>query len=74
MECTFAHRVNRDGTADSICLKCFATVAMSNWEADLEAEEREHSCDRVRIEHFEILRASLSNTPVDGRRKSNGQS
>jgi hypothetical protein len=41
----FAHRTNDDGTVDSICRKCFATVATCHWESDLENAERDHVCD-----------------------------
>jgi hypothetical protein len=40
----FAHRVNADGTADSICLFCFATVGSVPTEQALEAEEATHCC------------------------------
>lgn len=41
----FSHRPNRYGTTDSICLKCFATVCASTWEADLDRAEEQHVCD-----------------------------
>jgi hypothetical protein len=34
----FAHRPRRDGSYASICTKCFATVAQSHNEADLETQ------------------------------------
>ncbi len=40
----FAHRLNSDGTADSICLFCFATVGSVLIEQALEAEEATHFC------------------------------
>jgi hypothetical protein len=40
----FARRLNKDGTADSICLFCFATVASSPDETELEDAERIHLC------------------------------
>ena len=44
----FAHRANRDGTFDSICLQCFRTVASSANEAELGGPEGEHVCeDRI---------------------------
>jgi hypothetical protein len=36
----FVHRDNRDGTLDSVCSRCFATVAIAKHEADLEAAEK----------------------------------
>lgn len=43
----FAHRHNRDGTTDSVCKSCFATVGKSFWETELEQleQEHEHQCD-----------------------------
>jgi hypothetical protein len=40
----FAHRLNRDGTADSICLFCFATIASMPQESELERAEGSHLC------------------------------
>jgi hypothetical protein len=42
----FSHRPQRNGAYDSICARCFATVARSHNEADLEAEEKQHICDQ----------------------------
>jgi hypothetical protein len=50
--CPFPHRHNRDGSYDSICLKCYATVASFRDEAELAAPERDHSCEPVRLSHF----------------------
>lgn len=49
----YAHRVNEDGTLDSICPCCFLTIATSTWEADLERMELLHVCDPNRLSHFE---------------------
>jgi ribosomal protein L40E len=40
----FPHRRNRDGTYDSICRRCAATVATAATEADLLAHEITHKC------------------------------
>jgi hypothetical protein len=40
----YPHRHNRDGTFDSICLKCFLTVAHTETEAELLAYDRVHVC------------------------------
>jgi hypothetical protein len=42
----FSHRPQPNGSYDSICTRCFATVARSHNEADLEAEEKRHVCDK----------------------------
>ena len=41
---TFLHRANRDGTFDSICLRCFHTIATETNEAALAGAEMEHQC------------------------------
>lgn len=48
----FAHRDNRNGTFDSICRECFATIATAQWEASLEAAERAHVCDPEEAARF----------------------
>jgi hypothetical protein len=40
----FAHRLNADGTFDSICLDCYRTVSSANREEDLLKGEKKHSC------------------------------
>jgi hypothetical protein len=40
----FPHRRNEDGTFDSICARCFITVATENKETDLSNWERTHVC------------------------------
>ena len=49
----FAHRLNEDGTIDSICRDCYVTVATASSEADLVREECAHTCDPVLLEHYE---------------------
>jgi hypothetical protein len=38
------HRRNRDGSYDSICLTCFATIAAGKSEAELWRHDRMHVC------------------------------
>jgi hypothetical protein len=40
----YAHRRKEDGTHDSICLACLATIATQKNEDSLEREEEEHVC------------------------------
>jgi hypothetical protein len=40
----FYHRVNADGTIDSICLSCFLTVARAVIGTDLQGLEAAHRC------------------------------
>ena len=37
---------------ESICARCFVTVASVKREADLERFEREHKCEPARLERF----------------------
>jgi len=46
---SFAHRVNANGTHDSICRGCFATVASVRDEAELAGHESDHICDPLRL-------------------------
>lgn len=48
----FAHRFNRNGTTDTICRQCLATVATATWEAELERAERMHACDPWTLQRF----------------------
>jgi hypothetical protein len=62
LQFSFSHRPQRNGSYDSICTRCFATVARSHNEADLEAEEKRHVCD----ESVLMRRAhDLEQVPVD---------
>jgi hypothetical protein len=45
---SFPHRLNRNGTFDSICPKCFVTIANAIHEVDLERFEC-HVCDPTLI-------------------------
>jgi hypothetical protein len=49
---SFTHVVKVNGTTDSICQTCLATVATAISEFDLEYDEREHQCDPMRLEHI----------------------
>jgi hypothetical protein len=40
----FVHRPREDGTVDSICLRCYQTVAISTDESDRETQEASHKC------------------------------
>jgi hypothetical protein len=45
----FPHRHNNDGTHDSICNKCFVTVARVKLETNLIPYEEHHVCDPVNL-------------------------
>ena len=40
----FPHRRNKDGSFNSICLKCFATVASRMTEEELKEQDKKHVC------------------------------
>jgi hypothetical protein len=48
----FARRFNDNGTIDSICRRCFATVMTATWESELDNAERRHICDPEELERF----------------------
>jgi hypothetical protein len=53
----FSRRKNIDGTHDSICRRCFATIARERDQNDLLAQEAGHVCreeDLLRIQHPEV--------------------
>jgi hypothetical protein len=41
----YPHRRNKDGSYDSICLTCFATVASGGSEAELQDFDKKHVCE-----------------------------
>ena len=49
----FYHKLNEDNTWDSICMKCFLTVATVAKEDDLDDVERRHDCEELTA--FETL-------------------
>jgi hypothetical protein len=53
------HRHNPNGSIDSICITCFATIARSGDEAALSAQEKKHSCDRQVLAYREPDRLKM---------------
>jgi hypothetical protein len=45
----FAHRLNPNDTTDSICLKCFRTIATKGTKAELADSESAHECDGLNL-------------------------
>ena len=41
----FARRLNRDSSIDSICVKCYQTIATGHSDDELIACEQSHVCD-----------------------------
>jgi hypothetical protein len=42
----FPHRRNKDGSFNSICLECLATVASHMTEEELREQDKQHVCDK----------------------------
>jgi len=59
----FAHRMNLDGTTDSICPRCYVTVCNSRWQMEMERMETGHVCDTERLAYFDAGR-SMFGKPV----------
>ena len=59
----FPHRHNSDGSHDSICVNCYATVASVDNEGDLAQREQDHVCDLILLGH--VSRAPSSNRDSD---------
>jgi hypothetical protein len=45
----YPHRHNRDGSFDSICLNCFATLATAKTEAELLEFDKSHICQPATV-------------------------
>jgi hypothetical protein len=60
---SYLHKNNRDGTYDSICLRCFRTVGSANNVVGLVPAETYHVCDAIvvarRVSH--LMKASETN-------------
>jgi hypothetical protein len=53
----FPHRRNRDGSFDSICPRCFHTVATRKEESELAKDEHRHICDDWNLDQDRIAEA-----------------
>lgn len=45
----FPHRQNKDGSFDSVCTVCYATVASVEEERQLAVHEAAHKCDPLML-------------------------
>jgi hypothetical protein len=57
----FPHRRNKDGSLDSICLKCFETVGSQRTEAELTELDEAHVCNSTPLSRRNE-RASLTSS------------
>ncbi len=53
------HRQKFDGTFDTICLLCFATIANARVEADLAEHESDHACDQAFLAERGVLKGII---------------
>jgi len=53
----FPHRCNSDGTFDSTCTICFATVGNTSTEDELRLLEASHVCDPELMTARELIKA-----------------
>jgi hypothetical protein len=47
----FFHRMMQDSTIESVCMKCFQTIAKGKNEAEIREMEKVHSCTPLRELH-----------------------
>ena len=59
--------IAQDGTVDSICYRCIATVATVYDESKLARFEHDHVCDPAMVERFSRIEPT-SSEPVRGSR------
>jgi hypothetical protein len=45
----FIHRSRVDGSVESICLRCYQTVAASVEQSDRDTQEATHNCEGMRL-------------------------
>jgi hypothetical protein len=62
----FPHRRNRDGSYDSICLTCFATVG-SGTQEELVKRDKEHVCESSGVAERGLLDALSGAGATSGR-------
>jgi hypothetical protein len=53
----FIHRINGDGSIDSICRECFVTIATAYSRSELERDEQAHACEPVLLERYKKVMA-----------------
>jgi hypothetical protein len=63
----FVHRLQLDGTFDSICLHCFCTAVRSKQERTLELEEKFHRCDPATLRRLELFNSGYTRAMHTGR-------
>jgi len=59
----YPHRINHDGTIDSICTRYYASVGTSTTENDLKRMEAAHICEPGRLRYYKEQRMRLKRPP-----------
>jgi hypothetical protein len=57
----FPQRHNADGSYDSICPRCFLTVARHMTRLEIEIEERNHVCTEMDLNIARVARDAIRN-------------
>jgi hypothetical protein len=57
---SYSYRINKEGSYDSVCLRCFATIATAKEVAELHTQGKEHICHPhspilLREEHISVF-------------------
>jgi len=60
----FPHRINSDGTIDSICDQCFATIGTSIAESELKQLEATHTCEPARVAYYHHIQPTAKRPPA----------
>jgi hypothetical protein len=63
----FAHRSNPNGTSDSICFRCIATVARVHDERELLRYEQQPICDPALVERSDCTKPPSCGTVEDSK-------
>lgn len=59
----FIHRLNEDGTIDSICRDCFVTVATGLSHSALKQGEQQHTCEPALLERYKKVQSNVKIFP-----------
>jgi hypothetical protein len=55
----FPQRRNADGSFDSICPRCFITVARHMARPEIETEEQNHICSEINLDIARVAREAI---------------
>lgn len=69
LQAHFAHRRNENGTFDSICCQCFATVSRQSNPSNHAQMEQGHVCSSLDLHRFEMRLAAWPEAPKPQQQK-----